>query len=208
MNTARGASALVGVARVVQTLFAMSERDAERYDIPTEERHFLLRLDDAKANLGLISPEARWFRKVGVELPNGDEVGVLVPEELGEAQPTKEKPSPTDLHHTIIAVLLARTTEEEMTVNSAACLLAWSDDARFSRYGYTDGQGHQRVKRFLRDAVKDAAQARISHICGGKSQGFVYDTSSVPARIKRFEHPFAEAELATQKPYFTVEDEL
>jgi hypothetical protein len=73
---------------------------------------------------------------------------------------------------------------------------------------YTDGQGRQRVKRFLRDAVKEAAQAGISHICGGKSQGFVYDISSVPARIKRFERPFVEAELAAQKPDFILEDEL
>ena len=34
MNTARGASALVGVARIVQTLFSMSAKDAERYGVP------------------------------------------------------------------------------------------------------------------------------------------------------------------------------
>ena len=79
MNTARGASALVGVARVVQTLFAMSEADAERAGVSNEERHLYLRLDDAKANLGLVNPDATWYRKVGIELPNGDEVGVLTP---------------------------------------------------------------------------------------------------------------------------------
>ena len=79
INTARGASALVGVARVVQTLFSMSEADAERTGVSNEERHVYLRLDDAKANLGLVSPDATWYRKVGVELPNGDEVGVLAP---------------------------------------------------------------------------------------------------------------------------------
>ena len=75
MNTARGASALVGVARVVQTLFAMSDKDADRYDIPSEQRHLYLRLDDAKANLGLVNPNAHWFRRVGVEIANGDEIG-------------------------------------------------------------------------------------------------------------------------------------
>ena len=39
LNTARGASALVGVARIVQTLFSMSPKDAERYGVPEEERH-------------------------------------------------------------------------------------------------------------------------------------------------------------------------
>ncbi len=79
MNTARGASALVGVARVVQTLFGMSEADAELYGVSQEDRHLYLRLDDAKANLGLISADATWYRKIGVELANGDDVGVLVP---------------------------------------------------------------------------------------------------------------------------------
>lgn len=79
MNTARGASALVGVARVVQTLFGMSEADAEQLGVRATDRHLYLRLDDAKANLGLISSDAKWFQRIGVELPNGDEVGVLVP---------------------------------------------------------------------------------------------------------------------------------
>jgi AAA domain len=51
LNTARGASALVGVARIVQTLFSMSPKDAERYGVAEEERHLYVRLDDAKANV-------------------------------------------------------------------------------------------------------------------------------------------------------------
>ncbi len=82
MNTARGASALVGVARVVQTLFGMSEADAKKFGVTLDDRHQYLRLDDAKANLGLINSAPTWYRKTGVQLPNGDEVGVLVPHEL------------------------------------------------------------------------------------------------------------------------------
>jgi hypothetical protein len=82
MNTARGASALVGVARVVQTLFGMSEADAKKMGVTLDDRHQYLRLDDAKANLGLISSQPTWYRKTGVELPNGDEVGILVPHEF------------------------------------------------------------------------------------------------------------------------------
>jgi RecA-family ATPase len=60
LNTARGASALVGVARIVQTLFSMSPKDAERYGVPAEERHHYVGLDDAQANVTLIGAEARW----------------------------------------------------------------------------------------------------------------------------------------------------
>jgi hypothetical protein len=95
LNTSRGASALAGVARIVQTLFSMSARDAEQHGVDDEERHLFVRLDDAKANLGLISGRARWFRRVGVTIANGDEVGVLVPEDLqpvadAGADPTRD----------------------------------------------------------------------------------------------------------------------
>jgi hypothetical protein len=76
---ARGASSLNGVVRFMLTLFAMSERDAERLGVDPKERHLWVRLDGAKANLALIGGEARWFKKVSVTIANGEEVGVLVP---------------------------------------------------------------------------------------------------------------------------------
>jgi len=80
LAASRGASSLAGVARIMRTLFAMSERDAERLGIAPEERHRWVRLDDAKANLSLASAKAKWFRRVSVTIANGDEVGVLVPD--------------------------------------------------------------------------------------------------------------------------------
>ncbi|HEX6011575.1 MAG TPA: helicase RepA family protein, partial [Geminicoccaceae bacterium] len=87
MNAAGGASALVGVARVVQTLFGMCRRDAEEVGLAEEERHRLVRLDDAKANLGPPGGATRWFRREAVAIGNGDEVGVLVPAELAPTDP-------------------------------------------------------------------------------------------------------------------------
>ena len=82
MNTARGASALVGVARVVETLFSMSEADADEVGVSDDDRHLYLRLDDAKANLGPTRGEPAWYRRQSVTIANGDEVGVLVPHEF------------------------------------------------------------------------------------------------------------------------------
>jgi hypothetical protein len=45
MHTARGASALVGVARIVETLFTMSPKDGERYRVQEEDRRLYVRLD-------------------------------------------------------------------------------------------------------------------------------------------------------------------
>ena len=85
MDSARGGGALVGVARIVSTLFAMTKEEAVIYDVDEEKRHLYLRFDDAKANLSLVTFAARWFTKETVQLPNGgdeelpDEVGVLKP---------------------------------------------------------------------------------------------------------------------------------
>lgn len=79
LSASRGASSLAGVARIMRTLFGMSERDAERLGIPPDQRHRWVRLDDAKANLSMASGQARWFERVSITIANGDEVGVLVP---------------------------------------------------------------------------------------------------------------------------------
>lgn len=85
MNAARGGGSLVGVARVMVTLFAMSEADAKAFGMSPDDRHLYVRFDDAKANLSLVTGQAKWFRKETVRLNNGtvdrpaDEVGVFIP---------------------------------------------------------------------------------------------------------------------------------
>ena len=207
MNTARGASALVGVARVVQTLFSMSEKDAERHGVAKEERHLLLRLDDAKANLGLLGPEARWFRRTGVELPNGDEVGVLVPEDLAPQAEADAVLADDDLRKAIVATLLARTSEREQTLNAAVRLLAWCGDERFARYRQVDAKGNQRARRSLRDAVLGACRAATVIVSDNKTHGFTCDETAQPVVLKRFERPFSFGDLAAQQPDFMEEDE-
>ena len=85
VDAARGASALIGIARIVSTLFPMSTSEAETMGIPVEQRPYFLRYDDAKSNLNLKSPFAKWFKKRTVVLDNArddlpaDEIGALEP---------------------------------------------------------------------------------------------------------------------------------
>lgn len=87
VDAARGAGALIGIARIVSTLFPMTPKEAETMlDEGHQSEHGLyLRYDDAKANLNIKSPFARWFRKETITLDNatetlpGDDVGVLIP---------------------------------------------------------------------------------------------------------------------------------
>ena len=84
-DASRGGGALIGTARIVSTMFTMSEEDAAGLGVDQEERYRYVRFDDAKSNLTKISGRARWFEKVSVTLPNGtgsdpaDEIGVLRP---------------------------------------------------------------------------------------------------------------------------------
>jgi hypothetical protein len=76
-DISQGASAVKDSARTVMTLGPPEDEDASRYALRPNERAALLRLDGAKANRGVLSPEPIWLRKVGVKLWNGEDVGAL-----------------------------------------------------------------------------------------------------------------------------------
>ena len=84
LSASRGASSLAGVARIMRTLFAMSQSDADKFGLEAEERRLWVRLDDAKANLSLASGSARWFKRISITIANGEEVGALVPGDPNE----------------------------------------------------------------------------------------------------------------------------
>jgi hypothetical protein len=84
-DASRGGGALIGTARIVSTLFSMTEEEAAIMDVPAEQRGDYVRFDDAKANQSRVSKTARWFIKDARTLPNGngiipgDDVVTLVP---------------------------------------------------------------------------------------------------------------------------------
>ena len=83
-DASRGGGALIGTARILSTLFTMTEDEATLFNVPPEERDQYVRFDDAKANHSA-KGRVRWFRKITVSLNNGaglipgDDVGVLEP---------------------------------------------------------------------------------------------------------------------------------
>lgn len=84
-DASRGGGALIGTARIISTLFAMTEEEASALNVLPENRTDYVRFDDAKANLSRLNGRAKWFEKQSHQLNNGkgltpgDEVGVLVP---------------------------------------------------------------------------------------------------------------------------------
>ena len=204
MNTARGASALAGVARVVQTLFAMSARDAETHGIGDDDRHFYIRLDDAKANLSLITNKADWFRRVGVTIANGDAVGVLAPEDLETVDDTgdDDRGGENDSYQPVVTALLAQVSEPEITLNAAAKRLAWSGDHRFARFRQTDTKGHQRASRTLRQTILAACRQGVCVVAHGSVAGFTCNETSSPVVLRRFERPSNPVGLAARQSEF------
>lgn len=77
VEDARGGSAIINAVRSGRVINRMSTSEAERAGVPQDKRHFFIRLDIGKRNMA--PPEkARWFDLENVELPNGDNVQVIV----------------------------------------------------------------------------------------------------------------------------------
>lgn len=71
MHTARGASALVGVARVSMTLEPMGKKVAAEKGVAEEDRWTYVRLDGAKANLSP-TKSTSWFRRVSRQVATAE----------------------------------------------------------------------------------------------------------------------------------------
>jgi AAA domain len=79
-DSARGASATIGAARIVLTLTSMSEDDAQAFGLSKDRknRSRFVRLDDAKQNYaGIDNPQ--WFENMLYRLANGEMVPATVP---------------------------------------------------------------------------------------------------------------------------------
>lgn len=85
MDIARGSSGIVYKARVAFTMLNASDSDAADYGMQDGERNLWVRMDDAKMNLTLASGKPVWFRREGVKIPGGDNVGVLRQVELSKS---------------------------------------------------------------------------------------------------------------------------
>jgi hypothetical protein len=77
-DTMRGASAIVGAARVALTVNSMTEDEATEMNIPVEHRRDYFRLDGAKMNYSKVQ-DADWFERVEYQLDNDEGVAAAVP---------------------------------------------------------------------------------------------------------------------------------
>ncbi len=76
-DTLRGASSIVGAARIVLTVSAMTEDEAKTFGLPPEQRRHFFRVDAGKSNYAPLH-EAEWFERAQYVLDNGDAVAAPV----------------------------------------------------------------------------------------------------------------------------------
>jgi hypothetical protein len=74
---ARGASALSDGVRSLRMLNRMTEREATQAKVGNSKNYF--RVDNGKANYAAPSEGSAWFQHKSVILPNGDDVGIVLP---------------------------------------------------------------------------------------------------------------------------------
>jgi hypothetical protein len=115
MNAMRGGGPLIGSARFVSTMFAMSLKDADDYDVPKNERHKYVRFDDAKANMTVMSGEPQWWIKLGVCINNEDSIRPA--DSIGILRPVQLR---SDGGEDTMAQQMARATQKEIALDRVA----------------------------------------------------------------------------------------
>lgn len=147
-DTLRGASSIVGAARVVLTLNVMNEKEADLFRVPSEQRRNYFRLDGAKNNYAPVE-EAEWFQRQEIELPNGgdgapgDRVAIAWP-----WRPTKplDRQTPSDLNRVLDLIAVG--------------------PGQGIRYSRTKAGGDRWVGNLLRAELELASDAEAANMVG------------------------------------------
>lgn len=85
IDSVRGAGSLIGAARAARVINRVSEEDALKLGVDEADARSIFRVDDGKANLAPPAHAAVFRRMIGVEIENGEWIGVCVPYELPNA---------------------------------------------------------------------------------------------------------------------------
>ncbi len=123
MDAARGAGSINFAARIVCTLYTVDPNTAKAYGIAEGDCRLYVRLDDAKANMSLLSGDPRFFKRESVLIDGfgGDPVGVLRPVKLARRLRSTETKAEDDARtREAVVALLHRAEGHRMAVTTIA----------------------------------------------------------------------------------------
>ena len=172
----RGASSVKDAVRAARMLNQMPEKEADEVGVPEHERSMYFRVDRVKGNNA--PPEkAVWRRFVNVELPNCDDVGVVVPWDYpGQGSAPEKSELEREADRVFIVILTrftldGRTVSERSGANYAPHIFALEPEAKDAtpkpgRSGNSKGRpkGVRNFKTDVQTTLK--APVRVTH--GGK----------------------------------------
>ena len=124
LDSMRGASSLGGLARVVVTFNAMSEKQAREYAIKLDDRHKFVLLEQAKANMSAPTANKHWYERVTERInmeagdpDSGEDVGVLRPVKLDRVKPMNDNARNllTDMEQVVLEPMEVRDVAEAVT---------------------------------------------------------------------------------------------
>jgi RecA-family ATPase len=171
IDDARGASSIRDAVRAARMLNHMSQTDAEAAGISAADRMSYFRVDRAKANNAPPARVATWRKFVNVDLPNGDEVGVVVPWEFpGQGASTPEKAAAERKAEDMFLRLLDQSAVEGSNVS--ARVGPNYAPARFAKMPATKAEGVS--KAFLIVAMQrllDAGRIKSEAYGSGAKEG-------------------------------------
>lgn len=165
-DASRGGGALIGTARVLNTLFAMTEDEAKVMGIEEQDRPSYLRFDDAKANYSR-SIVCRWFRKVSITLPNagalepGDEVGVLEP----WVPPEPTDGLPVDAVERLLRTIADGLRREDGHPSGALYTASVKSEERWVGNPIMSGLGidEERAKKLVKTWIADGTLIQVNY---------------------------------------------
>ena len=122
VDDARGAGSLKDAMRAVRMLNYMPQTEAENAGIAELERTSYFRVDRVKANNAPPATSAIWRKFINVDLPNSDEVGVIVPWAFPgqDAPPSAERAEANRRAEHVFLELLARFALADRHVNDSS----------------------------------------------------------------------------------------
>lgn len=148
-DSLRGASAIVGAARVVLTVLTMDEKEADKLGIPPEQRRLYFRLDGAKSNYAVVE-DAEWFQRVPYELANGETVAAAEPWEPPSAQ---AQVSTVDLNRALDAIDKGPEDGVLYTASTRGGSDRWAGKPLMDLCGMTEKQARSQVAVWVRNGL-------------------------------------------------------
>jgi hypothetical protein len=126
----RGASAIRDAVRALRILNLMSKPDADAAGLDEFERLTRFRIDRGKGNNSAPARSATWRQFVSVRLPNGDDVGVVVPWDFPGAggAPSDEKTAADRQAEEIVMRLLDKFAARGSQVSEARAPTAFFEE--------------------------------------------------------------------------------